>query len=131
MYTEFKIPKKDISNLKINFQIDFSRENGELYFDTINKLYYLKTKNAKEFNYLSFNEKGRLHNEQRAALVGLDHEIWFLHGKINRNDGYAVKSLDDNCFYNNGHYLSANRFAKITNHLVCSICKEFCKQQCF
>ena len=60
----------------------------------------------------------------------------FFKDKLFHNlDGPAISQLDLETPVHNyiidGKDISKNDFLKITNHLICQNCKDFCKQECF
>lgn len=52
---------------------------------------------------------------------GIDHRL----------DGPAIIARNYIQFWINGTHFPKKMFAKETNHLICQVCNEFCKQECF
>lgn len=80
------------------------------YFDTINK-YFIVECTKYHYTYY-FNEDGNKHRYDGFAYIQK------YYGELH------------NTFILNNKYLHAKEFAEKTDHLLCSICNKFCKQQC-
>lgn len=67
-------------------------------------------------------------------ILFLENKIYLdKFGFYHRIDGktYTI-NFPDNCFYwIHGEHYFAIEFAQKTNHLICKVCNEFCKQGCF
>lgn len=95
---------------KPNIRMQFCNCQSCLPYPTYYKIdngYYIKSLNCKHFT----NKNGDLHRLDGYARI------------YNRNHYYD--------FYINGIYFSEYCFAGKTNHLICNLCQNFCKQECF
>lgn len=63
-------------------------------------------------------------------------EEYFFNGSLHKDDGPAIVYFENNIISNYFFYLEGNNigiysFVQQTNHLICKICYDFCKQSCF
>ena len=113
-------------NIDFNFPI---HNDYKFYYNEENHEYYIKYK-YKSKRY--FNLNGKLHRIEKPAIEFYDGRKWWIeNGKEHRLDGPAyIYNSYKNYWINDKNY-TKKEFAKETNHLICKLCCNFCKQTCF
>lgn len=103
--------------------------------------HFREKQNPKIFDKLSKVNDILVHRENEPAIIWdydfLDKYYYIQNGLLHRLDGPAktsnIKSRNrcsDN-FYIEGNPFSGKDFSVKTDHLICNLCKCFCKQECF
>ena len=98
---------KEINKPKLNNYL-IAGETAKYYFDNVAKQYFFK---QNKFDRIYFNLNGHWHRDDGPSIYPLDRN--FIHYWLN-DRGYCKVT-----------------FTKLTNHLLCKICQNFCKQNCF
>ena len=96
---------REIEKPKIDFKFNIFWDNFKYYYNEETREYFLETDWKSKYY---FNLEGNIHRLDGPALINY----------------YKY-------YYINYKYYYEKEFAKETNHLVCRICENFCKQGCF
>ena len=93
---------------KPNFELHFMIYNHDVFYhDDVNNIYYVRNNTREDSFY--FNNKGQIHNE----------------------NGFAHLFEGNKTYYLNNLRYNLKNFSRKTKHLICRICEDFCKQECF
>lgn len=108
-------------NIKFYFYFNFSK-NDKFYFDENNNEYLIKS--FQELIYCNLH--GKVHKEDGPALICCDdkHNHYYLNNRL-----YFSRFSSGSKHFNGED--NFNDWCKITNHLICFSCENFCKQSCF
>lgn len=119
---------KEIKKPNIDFKIPIIK-GDKFYYDENNKEYFLVDKYGWKYY---FNLKGKYHRIEKPAIVYSNAEAaWIEDGKWHRLDGAAYIYENYKEFYIKNIEYNEYNFGKKTNHLICKLCRKFCKQECF
>ena len=105
---------KQIKKPNINLKIDpYLHKYDCTYYSDGNEYYILCSTNFTSF-YFFFNKNGVINREDSPSGFN-----------------FINSCLKQRYFILNDSQYSEKEFAKKTNHLICNICLQFCKQNCF
>lgn len=86
-----------------------------------------------KFEVFYLNDKNQYHSDVGPARIfNYGGFSYWKNGNIHRLDGPAF--YFDNSYYEfwiDDVFYFSKEFAKKTDHLLCDLCKKFCKQKCF